>query len=325
MKKGENMNKILRASLFLALSIALVLSSSEVIITTTVKAQDAGILNINGAVSNPVSLTIADLQAMPKTEISAPLYCNGILISDGAWDGVTVVSLLQKAGADPYATDIMFIGSDGYTKNIAMGAAVSYSFIVAYELNGQPIPEGLRLILPGYNGAFWVAWIANIKVTSSTTYDIAAPYDGILLPAPTAALTEESPVTPTTEPTQPPAPTAPPAAVTTPPTPTLPTEQPTVTATPTPATAAQPTSTSNAMVPQIATPEPSVTQTHKNQPTTAPTTPAVEDQYIQPVESSGIGTSLSLIYAVAGIVIVISVVAGLLVLQKRHVFVKKQA
>jgi DMSO/TMAO reductase YedYZ molybdopterin-dependent catalytic subunit len=39
--------------------------------------------------------------------------------------------------------------------------------IIAYEINAQPLVEGLRLIIPGANGAVWIAKINFITVSTS--------------------------------------------------------------------------------------------------------------------------------------------------------------
>jgi DMSO/TMAO reductase YedYZ molybdopterin-dependent catalytic subunit len=39
--------------------------------------------------------------------------------------------------------------------------------IVAYEKDGQPLVEGLRLIVPGANGAAWIAMITSITMSTA--------------------------------------------------------------------------------------------------------------------------------------------------------------
>lgn len=38
--------------------------------------------------------------------------------------------------------------------------------IIAYQKDGEPLSEGLRLVLPGYNGASWIAQIVSITMSS---------------------------------------------------------------------------------------------------------------------------------------------------------------
>jgi hypothetical protein len=162
-------------------------------------------LVIDGAVSHTLSLSINDLAAMPKTEVYGAIYCDHVLVTQGTWGGVQVSALLNQAGLLTGASNLEFQAYDGYI----IKAAVSYQQIlmIAYELDGQPLNETLRLVVPGYPGNYWISQITEIKVTSSTNYDIG-PWSPTP-PPPTPKPTMPPPPTkaPTPTPTQQPSPT----------------------------------------------------------------------------------------------------------------------
>ncbi len=108
---------------------------------------------------------------MPKTAVYAELYCDGALTTYGNWSGVLLSYLLTQAQATPEVGSIQFVASDGYKVAIPINIAMQPQIIIAYEKDGQPLTEGLRLILPESNGAAWIAKITSITMSSSGADD----------------------------------------------------------------------------------------------------------------------------------------------------------
>jgi hypothetical protein len=107
------------------------------------------------------------LSEMPKTSVYAELYCDGALATYGNWSGVLLSYLLTQAHATPEVGSIQFVASDGYRVAIPVSLAMQPQIIIAYEKDGQPLIEGLRLIIPGANGASWIALITSITMSTS--------------------------------------------------------------------------------------------------------------------------------------------------------------
>jgi DMSO/TMAO reductase YedYZ molybdopterin-dependent catalytic subunit len=185
-------------------------------------------LEIDGAVSNSTTLSITEVMAMPSSTVYAELYCYGAFVTGGNWTGVSLNSILEFVESDQNAMSLVFSAADGYNKAISITDLMREDVIFAYEFNGVPLPETLRLVLPGSNGEFWVAMIDHISVSTNS-----APYthsgSGVNLPtlipqSPTPQPTPTATPTPTVAPTDSPSP----APTTTP--------QPTTTSTPPPQT-----------------------------------------------------------------------------------------
>ncbi len=104
---------------------------------------------------------------MPKTEVSADLYCDGALLTHGNWGGVPLNYLLNQGQLTSEVCSIQFTASDGYSVAIPIDLAIEPQIIIAYELNGQPLAEGLRLVLPDANGAAWISKITSITMSAS--------------------------------------------------------------------------------------------------------------------------------------------------------------
>ena len=96
---------------------------------------------------------------MPKTTLYAEIYCYGSLVDSGDWSGVQLSYLLNQISDGSNVNSIQFVAADSYTVTIPTLIAMAPETIIAYQKNGDPLSEGLRLVLPGYNGASWIAQI----------------------------------------------------------------------------------------------------------------------------------------------------------------------
>jgi DMSO/TMAO reductase YedYZ molybdopterin-dependent catalytic subunit len=150
-------------------------------------------LKIDGVVNRPVSLTLDDIKSLPVSTQIAVVECAGNGrsfyephlpgmqwqyggVANGSWTGVRLTDLLQKAGgAKDSAKNFLFSGEDEplgkqpkFQRTVEIAKALHPDTILAYQLNGKPIPleHGLplRLIVPGWAGDSWVKWVKHIEV-----------------------------------------------------------------------------------------------------------------------------------------------------------------
>jgi DMSO/TMAO reductase YedYZ molybdopterin-dependent catalytic subunit len=121
-------------------------------------------LFIDGQVDQTLNLTLDDIMRMPETQVNADLYCFNDLLNGGAWIGVKLGLLLDQAGPNEGAKYVQLFASDGYSTSLDLSIAIQQDVIIAYQLNGQTLPEFLRLVLPNQNGEEWIALITKITV-----------------------------------------------------------------------------------------------------------------------------------------------------------------
>ncbi len=110
-------------------------------------------LTLDGAVQNPVSLSLDDLEQLPALDLTADFHCVTHWSRYGLnWTGIPFESLVDLVQPDPDTTHVMQYGADGYTTNNALEELMHPDVIVAYALNGQPIPREhgapIRIITP---------------------------------------------------------------------------------------------------------------------------------------------------------------------------------
>ena len=126
-------------------------------------------LSVTGLVKNPLNLTLADLEAMPQTTEHAAMYCvgdPGVAISEGNWTGVQLWTLLETAGVSPDAIKVAFFASDGFSTDLPIATAQQSNIVLAYAENGNPLPEVLRLVVPGEWGYKWIDMVTNIQLVN---------------------------------------------------------------------------------------------------------------------------------------------------------------
>ena len=179
--------------------------------TITARASSEWTLEIDGALSNPTVLTLSEIIAQPKTTVYGEIYCYGVFATGGNWTGVSLSFLLDIVEPDYSATSLGFHAEDGYAREIPIAEATGEDVILAYELNGQPLIETLRLVLPGANGDLWVSMVSQIIVSANPAGTIyTAPWTGFNLPALQPSPVSQQLPTPQPTPIPQPSPTPPP-------------------------------------------------------------------------------------------------------------------
>ena len=136
-------------------------------------------LKIGGAVTNPLTLTAADLKAMPRTTVRA---VNSHEKKTETYEGVLLEELLRKAGAPhgeqlrgPLMTSyVVAEAEDGYRVVFALAELdsgfVDSQVLIADTMDGGPIGPKLgpfRLVAPHEKRpARWVRMLKSITVVS---------------------------------------------------------------------------------------------------------------------------------------------------------------
>jgi DMSO/TMAO reductase YedYZ molybdopterin-dependent catalytic subunit len=162
---------------------------------------------IRGHVNNPLSLTLADVLAMPRVEMAAVNQCSGNsrglfqprvaggqwengAMGNARWTGVRLRDLLDRAGVKASAISVRFNGLDepvvdgapDFIKSLDIDHARDGEVMVAFAMNSEQLPllNGfpLRLIVPGWYSTYWVKTLNDIEVLDApdTNYWMATAY-----------------------------------------------------------------------------------------------------------------------------------------------------
>jgi DMSO/TMAO reductase YedYZ molybdopterin-dependent catalytic subunit len=129
-------------------------------------------LTIGGKDDSPFQVSYDELLAMPSIEQYVTLTCisnpiGGDLIGSALWKGVRLKHLLQQADLAPETERLAFHAADGYYDSFGLDVAMRDEVIVAYEMNGVPLPKAhgfpARIIVPGLYGMEHVKWLSRIE------------------------------------------------------------------------------------------------------------------------------------------------------------------
>ena len=162
-------------------------------VPTTINTKEFRLV-VRGRVKNQLSLSLDDLKKnYEAVEIAAVCQCSGNsrglfsprvaggewgngAMGNAKWKGVRLKDLLNKAGLEADAVQVRLDGLDkpvlpqtpDFVKALDMDMAMMEDVMVAYEMNGEPLPVlngfPLRLIVPGWYATYWVKMLHDIEV-----------------------------------------------------------------------------------------------------------------------------------------------------------------
>lgn len=158
-------------------------------------------LSLDGLVERPLTLSLAELRERPAVEVAVTMECAGNgrariephvvsqpwlyeAVGTALWRGASLGALLQDAGVEEGATDVLFTALDrgveggeeqAYARSLPLAEALREDVVLAYEINGVPLPPQhgfpLRLVVPGWYGMTSVKWLERVTLVDE-------PFDG---------------------------------------------------------------------------------------------------------------------------------------------------
>jgi DMSO/TMAO reductase YedYZ molybdopterin-dependent catalytic subunit len=163
-------------------------------------------LEVAGLVAEPLSLTLDEIRRRPSLTLPVTMECAGNgrallnprpvsqpwlveAVGTAEWTGTPLRGVLEDAGLRGNAVEVVFTGRDRgvqgeevqyYQRSLTVGEAMREEVLLAYEMNGQPLPPQhgypLRLVVPGWYGMTSVKWLDRIEA-------VAEPFHGYQMDA----------------------------------------------------------------------------------------------------------------------------------------------
>ncbi len=148
------------------------------------------------AATTPVTLTLADLAALPQVEVTAVCQCSGNrrglssphvagvqwgvgAMGNAVWRGPRLRDVLARAGVGAKAVEVQFHGVDHgpiettpqFAKALPVDRALDETTLIATSMNGAPLPlwngYPARLIVPGWTATYWMKHLSVLTIAST--------------------------------------------------------------------------------------------------------------------------------------------------------------
>ncbi len=153
-------------------------------------------LSIEGRVARPMEFSWEQLCALPQRSVFATVECAGNgrsflqqrqpgvqwgagAIGHAEWTGVPVADVLQAAGLERDAVEVLFEGGDigseadhpqpmHFARSLPLAKALDRDTLLATRMNGELLSpshgQPVRLFVPGWYGVASVKWLRRIEV-----------------------------------------------------------------------------------------------------------------------------------------------------------------
>ena len=144
------------------------------------------VIEIGGAVNEPVTLPLADLATLPRRELTADFHCVAGWSATGLrWEGVPFAAFYREVierslRPGTRVTHLLFRGLDGYRYAVAIEDARADDVLIAENLDGRPLDTDhgapARLVTPAHYGYVNVKHLCRIDVlTAAPAENYGAP------------------------------------------------------------------------------------------------------------------------------------------------------
>jgi DMSO/TMAO reductase YedYZ molybdopterin-dependent catalytic subunit len=151
------------------------------LLVPAVKAEDWS-LRVHGMVERELTLTFDDVMARPLIERAVTLTCvsnevGGGYVGNASWLGAPLKDLLEEAGVDPGADQVVSRSVDGFTAGSPTAVLMDgRDAMLAIAMNGEPLPleHGfpVRMVVPGlYGYVSATKWVVDLELTTFDAFD----------------------------------------------------------------------------------------------------------------------------------------------------------
>ena len=163
-------------------------------------------LKVGGEVNSPLTLSVDEIRKLPSNTQTVTLECAGNgraffqpavagiqwekgAVSTARFTGARMADILKKAGVKTTGLNVEMHAADrplgtmpAFVRQVPMAKAMHPDTLIAYEMNGEPIPlvhgAPLRAIVPGWEGAYSIKWLnaLNVLAKDSDSFWVATGY-----------------------------------------------------------------------------------------------------------------------------------------------------
>ena len=131
-------------------------------------------LVVDGLVAQATSLTLPQLQTLPRVQKLVTIYCVEGWSVKALWEGIPLAALFEQVSPTAEANTVIFHAADGYTTSLPLEFILDRDLIIADRINGITLPPEngfpFQLVAEDKWGYKWVKWITRIALSDDPAY-----------------------------------------------------------------------------------------------------------------------------------------------------------
>lgn len=109
----------------------------------------------------------SELAGYPKVDVTTELVRSNGMRLPGTWSGASISEILAFHGVEGPFDELRLVAWDEYVAKVPYDVAMRPDTILAYEQEGEPLPEEdgpVRLVVGSEDGFYWIRMIVRLEV-----------------------------------------------------------------------------------------------------------------------------------------------------------------
>ena len=131
-------------------------------------------LKITGLVDSPLTLTYDQVLDRKQYSKVVTLYCVEGWDAKILWEGVLLEDLLEQAGVQDGAVNVIFHAADGYTSSLTWDYVRQNDIMLAHKMNNLTLPPErgfpFQVVAESKWGYKWVKWVTEIELSDDADF-----------------------------------------------------------------------------------------------------------------------------------------------------------
>ena len=132
------------------------------------------VLQIDGLVDAPASLTLAELKTASRVQKLVTIHCVEGWSVKALWEGIPLTELLEQVEPAAEADTVIFHAADGYTTSLPLDFILERDLIIADRINETTLPAAngfpFQLVAEDRWGYKWIRWITRIELSDDASH-----------------------------------------------------------------------------------------------------------------------------------------------------------
>jgi DMSO/TMAO reductase YedYZ molybdopterin-dependent catalytic subunit len=108
-----------------------------------------------------------ELPGYPRVDVQTELVRSNGMRLPGTWSGASLSEILARHGVEGPFSELRIVAWDEYVAKVPYDVAMRPDTILAYEQDGEPLPQEdgpMRLVVGSEDGFYWIRMIVRLEI-----------------------------------------------------------------------------------------------------------------------------------------------------------------